>query len=581
MKLSEKKEIEELSPEEAEKKAEAERKAAEKAAEAEKKAEEKAAKRQAAAEKKAKRMEKRMSGESYLETRTMRSGGYSIGLIALVLAIIIAVNVIFNTISTKYTVFDMTASYVFTLTDTTLEVLEDMDSDVTLYTIATPGTENDYMSTYVELYDAASDKIHTETKDPSIDFNFLEEYSVNVTAGSVVVVGTRWVCSECGYEVVADEKPGECESCHSEDSVFTRKHKIVDLSDVFINAEDEDTGEEYTESVDIEGQLTTAIAYVSSAYIQTVYYVEGHGEETSAAPSTEFANEVMKLNVDLDYWDMSEIEVATGTDAVTEYVPSDCDLLIINGPSEDFSDAETEAILEYLDEGGAALILIRLNTNEGFSLPNFEKILAAYGVECAGGGVVESNSNYYYSGQVYSLVPRIRSHAITEDLITDEESLIFYLADALDVLSEVEGKENLSVTPILTTSSSAYLKERGSVTTAKTDGDRTGTFNLGVAITNPTDDGGETRIVVYSSHYVMTDNANDTVDGGNYDLLVNTISWLLQQEDNISISPKSLLSTSLVLTTAQENNTGVLVAAVIPLIILAAGFIVWQSRRKR
>ncbi|MBE5921619.1 MAG: hypothetical protein E7269_02555 [Lachnospiraceae bacterium] len=502
--------------------------------------------------------------------KTLRNGGYSLGLCVLMLAIIIVINVVINSLPANFTKFDMTDNDIFTLTETTQGVIEAMEDDVTIYTIAGPGDSNDYMDNYVALYDAASDKIHTETIDPDIDFNFLEEYSVNVTPGSVVVVGTRWACSECGYEYIGAEEADTCSECQSEDTEFTRKHRVIELSDVFIN-ETDDKGNEATTGIDIEGQITTAIKYVSSEYIQTVYYMQGHGEEEEKSPSETFASEVMKLNMDFKYWDMTD----------TDELPDDCDVLIINGPQTDFNDAETEAILEYLDNGGAALIDVRLNTNEGFTLPNFEKILAAYGIEIAGGGVVESNSNYYFENEVYSIVPRMRSHAITDDLILAETELMLYLADALDTLETVEGKDDISIVPFLQTSSYAYLKERGSVTTQKTEGDRSGTFNLGMAISNPVSEDADTRMVVFSTHYLMMDQTNDNVNGGNYKLLVSAISWLADQEDNISLAAKGLTPDSLILTAAEVNRTAIVVVFVIPFAILIGGFVVWQKRRTR
>jgi len=65
---------------------------------------------------------------------------------------------------------------------------------------------------------------------------------------------------------------------------------------------------------------------------------------------------------------------------------------------------------------------------------------------------------------------------------------------------------------------------------------------------------------------------------GNRDLFMNMIDWLAAEEDLISIRPKTSESQHLNLTAAQMNGLLIRVA-IVPLLILVAGILVWWGRR--
>jgi hypothetical protein len=60
---------------------------------------------------------------------------------------------------------------------------------------------------------------------------------------------------------------------------------------------------------------------------------------------------------------------------------------------------------------------------------------------------------------------------------------------------------------------------------------------------------------------------------------MNCLSWLRNQEELISIRPKSLLTSSLRLTQVQFYVFAGVAVVLIPLTILGAGLIVWLRRR--
>jgi hypothetical protein len=86
----------------------------------------------------------------------------------------------------------------------------------------------------------------------------------------------------------------------------------------------------------------------------------------------------------------------------------------------------------------------------------------------------------------------------------------------------------------------------------------------------------ETRVVVYGD----SDFAVNAYLGfaGNRDLLMNTLGWLSQQENLISIRPKEPEDRRLTMTATQQNNI-VLLAGLIPLMVVVGGVYSWWRRR--
>lgn len=499
--------------------------------------------------------------------KSLRNGGYSMGLTAIVLVLLIVVNVIVESLPANLRMFDISPTQVFTLSDTTKGVISKMKTPVTIYTIAEPGNENSYMQAYVQMYAAESDLISLDTINPMTDIELMEEYTLSsAVSGSVVVVGDRYVCDYCGYE--SEEKLEECPSCGEEDASFIKKHRYININNTFTTTTNEDTGEESASAIDMEGQLTSALVYVSTSDTKEVYYFTGHGEETTIAPSESFLADVEKLNMGFHQYNFAKYKT----------IPNDADVIILNGPEDDYSDEETEQLLGYMENGGSLLILIRFTNSTDYYMPNFEKILAAYGIEMSDGGVLESNSAYYYDNAVFSIKPSLHDHQITESLINGDEDLIVYLATALMVIDDYSN-EDVTISPLITTSSSAYLKKRGASSMKKADGDETGTYNLGVAIEDKQGDN-SARMVILSTYYLLNDTIAESVNGANTDFVVNSISWLGHQSEVTRVGMKSLKPSNLTPTTNDMFRVTIIVTIVIPLAFLLVGIIIWYRRRK-
>ncbi|MDP4108856.1 MAG: ABC transporter, partial [Bacillota bacterium] len=64
-------------------------------------------------------------------------------------------------------------------------------------------------------------------------------------------------------------------------------------------------------------------------------------------------------------------------------------------------------------------------------------------------------------------------------------------------------------------------------------------------------------------------------------LFVNSLGWMCEHKNSISIHPKTLEAKVLTLPTADAARWSLLFVGVIPLIFLVAGIVVWVRRKRR
>ena len=87
----------------------------------------------------------------------------------------------------------------------------------------------------------------------------------------------------------------------------------------------------------------------------------------------------------------------------------------------------------------------------------------------------------------------------------------------------------------------------------------------------------ETRVVVFGD----SDFASNGVLGiqGNRDIFMNTVGWLSQQENLISIRPSEAGDSRITLTATQQSNITWLSLLLIPGAVFGTGFLSWWRRR--
>lgn len=465
-----------------------------------------------------------------LSTRTAKMGGYSVVLALIVLAILVAVNVLFSVLPSKFTQFDISAAQLYSLTSDTKVVATNLDKDVTIYWITQAGQESTVLDKLLDRYQDLSDLITVVKKDPDIYPTFAQQYTDETVVNNSLVV-------ECGD-----------------------KSRYISYDDIY----QVDTASYYTtgsvsQSFDGEGQITSAIDYVVSDELPKIYLLSGHGE---VALSDTFSNELTRSNYET-VEDFSLLNV--------DEIPEDCDALLINAPTSDISDEELTMLRDYVQGGGKLLVLS--GPQKEASLTNLDTLLADYDVTVSDGIVVDTDREHYAFTAPYVLMPDIESSDITDPLTEESSHVIVPIAQGLTVGS------NGSVTALLTTSDEAFSKAAGYAMTTyeKEDGDTDGPFTLAVSITDSTAEG---KIVWVASDYLLDDTYNSYSSGANLDLVMNGLSWMIGKNDAVSIRAKSLNNSYLTISSSSATVLKVVMIGVIPVCFLLLGIDEVLRRRK-
>ena len=87
----------------------------------------------------------------------------------------------------------------------------------------------------------------------------------------------------------------------------------------------------------------------------------------------------------------------------------------------------------------------------------------------------------------------------------------------------------------------------------------------------------ETRVAVFGDSDFVTNGVLGIQ--GNKDIFMNTLGWLTQQENLISIRPKEADDRRLTLTATQQNNITWLSLLIVPGLVFGSGIYSWYRRR--
>lgn len=481
--------------------------------------------------------------------RNAKYSGYSLLLTAAFLVAIILVNVAVSALSDRFNLqLDMTQTRMYSLSTQTEQILNNLDNDVYIYTLYASGSEDSDILQILNMYRSESAKIHVE----SIDMNKNPQSVQAFTTDGSSLQNTSLIVSN------ADKS----------------RYRIITQYDQYEYSYD-DSGNVKMSQLVVESSLTSAINYIDSGYMPNAYFLEGHGEKSLDSLAT------IQSNLVSENYNVASIDLTTQPDQLQQG-----DILIIAAPQQDLSDAERELLKGYMDKGGRFLFVMDPIFLNSHSLPNFESLLKIYGLELERGVVMESNLSYTANGSPAYLVPDIQSHDTTDSIISSRIPIVQISGGAIK-LPEMSNSA-VTITPLLTTSSSAWLETDLSTTSPERDeGEQSGTFTLAVSAekNNYGEEKDNTKVLLYYGTSILdvdtiANQISSAVAYSNLNLLNNSLAWLKDSEKDIYIRGKSLTQPALVFSNyMQVILVLVVVCIAIPVALFIAGIVVYLRRK--
>jgi ABC-type uncharacterized transport system involved in gliding motility auxiliary subunit len=458
--------------------------------------------------------------------------------ILVVLGIVVVINFMASRHSKRY---DLTASGEFSLSDQTQKLLNNLQSELKIIVFDKPGNHIRLEAEDILVeYENLSDKVTTEFIDP-------------------------------------DQNPA-----------LAGKKKVARYGTIILEYEGR---QEKIESVK-ETAITNAIVKVTRKEKKTVYFLEGHGEHDIESNDKDGYSLIYTALLDQNYNGEKLLLMRE------ESVPADANVLVVAGPTKDYFPNELDAVAKYIRNGGNIFFLLDPSPAAGM-----KDFLKGYGVEVGEDMLVDKLSRLFGGDYFMPVITQYTIHPITENF-----KVASFLPLARSISPAANPPENMDVISLAKTNEGSWAEVDLESQEVKFDEgkDKQGPVSIAVVVeahfrpetgaaaetgkTGQDDQEKETgkaeeeekettgKLVVLGN----SDLANNTyLDlSGNRDLFLNIVSYLAEEEDLISIRPKSRQQRTISLTEDQMGLVFYLSVIIIPLLAMVTGIVVWAKRRK-
>ena len=470
---------------------------------------------------------------SFFGTRSGRYGTLAASSLLIVLGILVAVNYIGRKQNKRW---DFTASGQFSLSDQSRNVVQKLDAPLKVTVFAQEPQFRTYRDRMQE-YEYASTQVTTEYIDP-------------------------------------DKKPSAAQQAN----VQQYGTIIFDFK-----------GRSERTTANTEQDITNTIIKVVSGKSRKVYFTQGHGEHDPASAERDGYQAINQALLAENYG-VEKLVLAQ-----TSRIPDDASAVVVAGPKTDFFGPEVDVLKKYLAESSGKLLLMLdpPAKPDAPALANLSALAHDWGIDVTNTVVVDASGmgRLIGAGPEVPIAANYPSHPITSRFTV---LTAYPLARALSLVQG--GVNGHSAIPVVESSAQSWaeadikgLLGGGEVSLDEAKGDKAGPATIGAAVSasapgaappapgQPEAPTPETRVVVFGD----SDFASNGVLGiqGNRDMFMNTIGWLSQQENLISIRPKEASDRRLTLTATQQNNITWLSLLIVPGIVFGTGILTWTRRR--
>lgn len=435
--------------------------------------------------------------------------------------------------SLKGVQWDLTANKKFTLSDSTITTVKNLKQDVHVIAFTNPGqgVMNRQVVDLLEEYHKLNGKFTYEEVDPKQKPTVAQQYQID------------------RYGTIVFESNGKTKNVYSDE--------------LFVGGSSQGSY-----SFSGEENFTQAIMGLTTGEKRHAYLLTGHGELTSQQASA-FTRSLTNENIEVK--DLNLLKDAK--------IPDDANTLFILSPQKDISAQEGQLVQDYAKGSGKLFVTLDVMKDMD-KWSNWSAVLQTLGVKSQNALVLETRKTMMTD--VLTIVPDYSSHDITRKL--QEQNRIAVMPGAL-ALTAAEGGE-LKAASLLHTTDQAFGKTNIAAFTSttkisadmlkKADADLKGPFDLAYAVTDK--DNKPKAIVVGNGAFLMDQLLSQQ---GNSDFALNSVAWLQEQKDQVTIRPREEAQLQQAFITPDKASM-IFIGTVIlfPLLFLITGGVIWWRRRK-
>ena len=461
----------------------------------------------------------------------------------LLVAIVIVCYVLLNKLVDKVNVedLDFTEKKLYSLSDETKNKVSELNNEITIQLINMK--DETYIKDYAKKYSAINKNIEVEEIDDiSSRADLKTKYNMQDTDELIVVKSNE-------------------------------KEKTLTMSDLYTY--DYST---YQQIDRTEEAITNAIVEITLEKKPKIYVFSGN---TYYEPKTGLSSVVTKLEEDSN--EVEYLDILSKGD-----VPEDCDCLIITTLKSDLSELERDKILEYINKGGKLMILTSQNILD-VDIPNFNSILSQYGMSISFGGVFEQDTAQMLQNAPQFVITDISASFMSDIDMAMKACLVLpgkIQFEDSDKLEELGVEYEI----IASTSEKSFVRTNFDISSyGRTAQDAEASSSIvGAKITKSVSDDKKSELIIFSNEEFASDMRIPVSNQyymyaidlyNNKDVILNSISYLTQREDTITIRKTD--ETQNYTVNEKENSIIQTIIFAAPAVIIVIGIVVWQVRRRK
>ena len=333
-----------------------------------------------------------------------------------------------------------------------------------------------------------------------------------------------------------------------------------------------------------EQEFITGILISTGKRQKIIYYLTGHGELTSTSDPMFQKQEDYGLDLAIAGMQRDNYFVLPLNLQQFEVVPSDASVVIIAGPDQDLTDIEYEALVNYAKSGGRILMMLNPNPPKLFN-----DLIYLYGVVVTPQKVADAISNV--GGE--TLTPLLQkanaqfaTSAVHQNInIADDISVAFFPDTAAlqtPPPEEFALRDHIKFSELASTTPISWLVAPGEDSEYNVE-KYTGQYTISGVIeaTGTFEDLGSTqdlfKLVVFGDSDFASNKYFYSNDNG--DIFLNSVNWLAEDYELISIRPKLVPYREFVVNSLEKEFVKWSSWVFPPLIMILMASIVWWRRR--
>lgn len=485
---------------------------------------------------------------AFFKSRNAKRGTTALALTALFVAVVVGLNIVANQLTQRFPVLstDLTQNSVYELTDTSVEFMQNLDKEVTVYVLLAEKNLEAQGEYYVQAnkllhqFEQHSKNFNLKYVDLTSNPTFTTPYTDIDWAGK-----SYMMLIECGEDYLA-----------------------IDYEDVFTYDEEYLSyyGEYVVDGQQLEQAVLTAILNITTKEKVGVTMLAGHGEFDASALVSLLSNNA---------YSVENVNLLNGK------ISDDSQFVIIFAPTNDIDKDTYDTLTDWLYNDGnyGHTLLYVPNDSVTTDMPYIDTLLEEWGMSISKSWIFETDAQYMTNSMYPNLIS-IYNFDETEfagGLRNTTIPVVLMYCMPIELIdttatSLLSSSENAVIMPLDADENWDYNDEQPQKLTG-----------AAISTQGNEDETKSSNVIVVGSYGALAESALSATSFNNSAYFLNIFNTIAQRDDaTITVEGKNLDSNELGITSSfTATFLAILFRYLVPLAVVIVGVVMWIRRRHK